>query len=142
LRSGVDGGNGVYKYGTSGFPTSSYNGSNYWVDVLFKAGTATARIADNTTQTPLEAKTINQKLAVRVTPNPTASYFTLFTTSSDKSLIQLRVIDALGRVVETKKGLIANGSAQIGHAYRPGVYYLQAVQGNEKVTVKLVKQSQ
>jgi hypothetical protein len=28
--------NGVYVYGsTPGFPTSSYNASNYWVDVLF-----------------------------------------------------------------------------------------------------------
>ena len=35
-QSGVDGGNGVYLYGNSpGFPTNSYNGSNYWVDVVF-----------------------------------------------------------------------------------------------------------
>jgi hypothetical protein len=34
LANGVDGSNGVYKYG-SGFPTSSYNSSNYWVDVVF-----------------------------------------------------------------------------------------------------------
>ena len=27
------GGNGVYKYGASGFPTETFNGSNYWVDV-------------------------------------------------------------------------------------------------------------
>jgi N,N-dimethylformamidase beta subunit-like protein/uncharacterized protein DUF4082/galactose oxidase-like protein/Big-like domain-containing protein/Kelch motif protein len=31
------GGNGVYKYGASGFPTSTYNGNNYWVDVVFSA---------------------------------------------------------------------------------------------------------
>ncbi len=36
LQDGVDGGNGVYRYGSGGgFPTSSYNGSNYWVDVVF-----------------------------------------------------------------------------------------------------------
>lgn len=34
LGKSTNGGNGVYKYG-SGFPTSSYQGSNYWVDVLF-----------------------------------------------------------------------------------------------------------
>jgi hypothetical protein len=27
--------NGVYKYGPSGFPTQTYNGNNYWVDVVF-----------------------------------------------------------------------------------------------------------
>jgi methionine-rich copper-binding protein CopC len=35
LADGVSGGNGVFKYGTSGFPTSTYNGGNYWVDVVF-----------------------------------------------------------------------------------------------------------
>ena len=36
LADGQDGGNGVYSYGTSSsFPSTSYNSSNYWVDVLF-----------------------------------------------------------------------------------------------------------
>jgi hypothetical protein len=36
LRNGVDGGNGVYRYGsTSGFPTQTYNSTNYWVDIVF-----------------------------------------------------------------------------------------------------------
>jgi hypothetical protein len=36
LGSETSGGNGVYRYGdTSGFPTSSYRASNYWVDVVF-----------------------------------------------------------------------------------------------------------
>ncbi|MGL6269453.1 MAG: DUF4082 domain-containing protein, partial [Chitinophagaceae bacterium] len=28
--------NGVYKYGASGFPSLSYNSTNYWVDVVFE----------------------------------------------------------------------------------------------------------
>jgi hypothetical protein len=38
LRDGVSGGNGVYAYGGSSvqFPASSYQGTNYWVDVVFK----------------------------------------------------------------------------------------------------------
>ncbi|MBT1071064.1 DUF4082 domain-containing protein [Pelotalea chapellei] len=44
LADGTDGGNGVYKYGNSGFPSNSYNGSNYWVDVVFDA----TAIADTT----------------------------------------------------------------------------------------------
>jgi methionine-rich copper-binding protein CopC len=36
LASGVDGQNGVYRYGAGGgFPTGSFNSTNYWVDVLF-----------------------------------------------------------------------------------------------------------
>jgi hypothetical protein len=36
LANGVDGGNGVFRYvAGGGFPTSSTNSSNYWVDVVF-----------------------------------------------------------------------------------------------------------
>lgn len=36
LQNGVDGPNGVYRYGSaSGFPNESWNASNYWVDVVF-----------------------------------------------------------------------------------------------------------
>jgi hypothetical protein len=39
LRSGVDGGNAVYRYGSGGgFPTASYNATNYWVDVIYRSG--------------------------------------------------------------------------------------------------------
>ncbi|MFC6079706.1 DUF4082 domain-containing protein [Sphaerisporangium aureirubrum] len=35
-NGGPAGANGVYRYGeNSGFPTASFNGANYWVDVLF-----------------------------------------------------------------------------------------------------------
>ncbi len=49
LASGTDGPNGVYFSGSSsGFPTGSYEESNYWVDVLFALSTSAA--ADATTQ--------------------------------------------------------------------------------------------
>lgn len=35
LADGVDGGNGVYVYGASSFPNQTWQGSNYWVDVVF-----------------------------------------------------------------------------------------------------------
>ena len=36
LRNGVDGANGVYRYGAGGgFPTSTWQSTNYWVDVTF-----------------------------------------------------------------------------------------------------------
>lgn len=35
LSSEDAGGNGVYLYGGSGFPTGTYQGGNYWVDVVF-----------------------------------------------------------------------------------------------------------
>lgn len=39
IADGVDGGNGVYGYTSSGvFPANTYNANNYWVDVLWQAG--------------------------------------------------------------------------------------------------------
>ena len=35
LRNGVSGGNGVYRYGGVAFPSSTFNSTNYWVDVVF-----------------------------------------------------------------------------------------------------------
>jgi hypothetical protein len=39
LRDGVDGANGVYRYGAGGgFPTNTWGSANYWVDVVFNPG--------------------------------------------------------------------------------------------------------
>ena len=43
LATTTDGGNGVFVYaGASAFPTSTFNGSNYWVDVVFVPNNSTA----------------------------------------------------------------------------------------------------
>jgi Domain of unknown function (DUF4082)/Bacterial Ig-like domain/Bacterial Ig domain len=40
LQNGVSGGNGVYQYGaSSSFPSSTFQSSNYWVDVVFTTST-------------------------------------------------------------------------------------------------------
>jgi methionine-rich copper-binding protein CopC len=39
LANNGSGGNGVYRYGSAGgFPTSTYNAGNYWVDAIFRNG--------------------------------------------------------------------------------------------------------
>ena len=40
LQDGVEGGNGLYAYGASQFPSNSFRSSNYWVDVVFTTGGA------------------------------------------------------------------------------------------------------
>ncbi|WP_270886707.1 DUF4082 domain-containing protein [Pedococcus sp. 5OH_020] len=54
LKDGVSGGNAVYRYGTTTiFPTNTFNSENYWVDVVFTTGAATAPAAPGTvTATP------------------------------------------------------------------------------------------
>ena len=41
LQNGVDGSNGVYNYGSASvFPSSTYNSTNYWVDVVYIPGSS------------------------------------------------------------------------------------------------------
>jgi hypothetical protein len=92
---------------------------------------------DSTVARATEAKS----LTVNAHPNPTANYFTLVTRSSSNRVLTLRVIDVEGHVIENRSGVAANGSIRIGHQYRPGTYFVQVVQGNQTVTLKLIKQS-
>jgi large repetitive protein len=48
LANGVEGGNGVYIYGASAFPTQSFNASNYWVDVVFNTSLPPGTFLDTT----------------------------------------------------------------------------------------------
>ena len=52
LASGVSGGNGLYQYG-GGFPTASYNSTNYWVDVVF----GTTGVTQDTTPPAVVSRT-------------------------------------------------------------------------------------
>jgi hypothetical protein len=48
LASGTSGGDGVYAYGTGSiFPTTTFQASNYWVDVVYEAGALQAPVANN-----------------------------------------------------------------------------------------------
>ncbi len=41
LPDGMDGADGVFHAGSTGFPASTFNGTNYWVDVVFAGDTST-----------------------------------------------------------------------------------------------------
>ena len=79
-------------------------------------------------------------LKVIATPNPTTTYFTLKTVSSSNKPLTLKVVDALGRVVETKVNFAANGTIQIGDRLPAGMYFVEVMQGEQKQKLKLVKQ--
>jgi hypothetical protein len=74
LKDGTDGGNGVYRYGTGGgFPSSTYQSANYWVDVVFNTtstdttppavtGTSPASGATGVAATTTVSATLNEPL--------------------------------------------------------------------------------
>jgi len=64
-------GNGVYHYGSSGFPTDSAYGSNYWVDVLFAP---TSNSADTTPPTVLSVSPPDASGGVALTASISATF--------------------------------------------------------------------
>jgi len=72
-------------------------------------------------------------------PNPSATQFNIEIKSSTDQSITLRVMDALGRVVETKTLSGGRQTISLGQNYRPGIYYLEVGDGTRKQTLKLIK---
>jgi chitodextrinase len=66
LSSSSSGGNGVYVYGTGGgFPSQTYAASNYWVDVVFTAATASIWPATAVPSVPDVAEGASVELGVK-----------------------------------------------------------------------------
>lgn len=90
-------------------------------------------------ESAVEEKEVTGKLTVRALPNPTTTQFTLVVESVHTEAVDLRILDKLGRVVETRSNVAANSSITVGSHYRPGIYFVEVVQGSEKATLKLLK---
>jgi hypothetical protein len=80
------------------------------------------------------------KLTVTVMPNPSSYQFTLGLKSLSKEKIKLTVTDIAGRVIEQKTNITANSTIQLGVHYHHGIYIAEFLQGNDKVTIRLIKE--
>lgn len=91
LQSGVDGSNGVYHYGAGGgFPSSSYNDTNYWVDAIIDTTAASTDPPQVTGVTPGNGAT-GVSIASAVS--------TTFNEGLDSSTIQFTLKDAANAAV-------------------------------------------
>jgi Domain of unknown function (DUF4082)/Bacterial Ig-like domain/Bacterial Ig domain len=71
LQNGISGGNGVYQYGaSSSFPSSTFQSSNYWVDVVFVNSTG----PDTTPPTVTTSSPVNGASNVPVNSAVTATF--------------------------------------------------------------------
>jgi hypothetical protein len=87
------------------------------------------------------ADTIAAKIsfAARVYPNPTFSYFNLELRSASNENVKVTVLDALGRVTEKRTDVPANSTLQIGSNYNSGIYFIEVIQGRDRVVLRLAK---
>ena len=73
-------------------------------------------------------------------PNPSRGDFSLTVKSSvSDEQIQLKILNASGNIVEIKR-INANSTARFGNSYPAGTYFVEARQGKEDASVKLIKQ--
>lgn len=99
--------------------------------------------ASATSSTP-EGRAVDaagNSLQARVRPNPSSTRFMIDITGNGKERISLQVWDVLGRVVERRDGLQLYQPIRMGEDYKPGIYFVQLMQGTKKVVLKVIKQS-
>ncbi|HET7896658.1 MAG TPA: HYR domain-containing protein, partial [Flavisolibacter sp.] len=90
------------------------------------AASTTVKAAQSVT----EAEKTNG-IVVKASPNPSSHAFALQVTSNNLLMpVQVRVVDLLGRTVETKNNVAPNSNFTIGENYKPGVYIVEVVQGS------------
>ncbi len=97
------------------------------------ASTAGASAKQNNLMAPLQAQAF---------PNPSHGQFTLLVQGKNNEPVSIRISDIMGRLVEERKGLSANGTLTLGASYRPGIFIAEVLQGKEKVVIKLMKQTE
>jgi methionine-rich copper-binding protein CopC len=89
--SGANGGNGVYTYQSGGgFPTSTYNATNYWVDVLFSQSTT-----DTTPPTSTAVSPLDQSIGQLPTTTPSVT----FSESIDPTSVTVTMTDVYKNVI-------------------------------------------
>jgi hypothetical protein len=72
-------------------------------------------------------------------PNPFRKQLTLQLKSMSAEPVNIRVMDAAGRVLQTVNQLAPTGNLVVGDQLRPGVYFLEGYQGNQKILLRLIK---
>ncbi|MGW3149706.1 DUF4082 domain-containing protein [Streptomyces sp. NPDC001177] len=103
LKSGTDGGNGVYRYSsTSAFPSSQSSGSNYWVDVVLDTSTASTTPPTVTSTSPTSGAT-----GVSITAPESA----VFSSAIDADTLTFTLKDSNGTTVPGTKTLPASNKA-------------------------------
>ena len=113
LAEGVDGGNGVFNYAsTSSFPASSYDSTNYWVDVVF--------VPQGSTNPPTVVSTSPTNAAGGVSVVSTIS--AKFSTGMDQASLNsstFQLLDAGNNVVA---GTVSYSSGTTTAAFQPSSF--------------------
>jgi hypothetical protein len=102
-------------------------------------GTNTRSLANSTVKS--NAVKVSEKSILKISayPNPSASAFTLILDGGTNENVTVSVTDLLGRkVYQSTNGV--KKQHYFGNDLKAGIYILQVTQGNEKQSLKLIKE--
>jgi hypothetical protein len=88
----------------------------------------------------LDSNTSENVFAVKVSPNPFTTSFSLAIETTSQEKIQINVYDILGKLIESKTVTISDTSSiQLGDKYAVGLYNVILTQGENSRNLKLIK---
>ena len=76
---------------------------------------------------------------VKLYPNPTSGNFNIQVVTYSNEPIKVRIMDALGTVLQTATNVSKSGLMQLASKYRGGTYFVEVSQGIHKEVLKLIK---
>lgn len=114
--------NGVYRYGSPGFPTSTFGAANYWVDVMFDIDNREApTVVDHRPAAGLQSVAVDTSVAVT------------FSEAMDGDSVLVEIHDPLGVPVEvataydeTTRTVTVTPQASLGRLQEYAVHVLEA----------------
>ena len=131
----------VFSKGTTSITATASNGILPNVTCTFSVTVVCGPV--HTTVASIQGRqetVLSEKLSISARPNPSTNYFTLNVKGNSARAITIKVTDILGRVLSEWFNISAGSSLNVGDKYVPGVYFVQAKQGDSVVTLKLIKQ--
>jgi len=115
------------------------DGGNLLIHGSNSAGsTASVRVMDTTSVQTIVPVPLSDKFNVKVSGNPTQTYFTIQVQSSTDHTVEIKVFDLTGRQVQQAKGALGE-SFRLGSPLTQGIYIVEVRQGNNHSTIKVVK---
>jgi hypothetical protein len=82
----------------------------------------------------------NEKLTVKVSPNPSATSFTFVISTQSKLPIHVQIMDGAGRMMEVNDNAPIATAFRMGEKLISGMYYAVFIQGQQRVVAKIIKQ--
>jgi hypothetical protein len=87
----------------------------------------------------LPEENLTTDMQVRAAPNPTNTNFTIIVKGNSRNdEIKMFVVDMYGRMIE-QRALPNEQTITLGDKYRPGVYIVKFIQGDQSKQLKLIK---